>query len=251
MSKVLNTKILAIETSSHACSAAILKQQNEKVQIFEVFEDAPRKHNELILPMLDEVLNQAQCQLSDMTALAFGRGPGAFTGVRIATSAIQAIAYGSDLPVAAISSLAAVAQGFFRTTQQDALFVANDARMNEVYSGLYQMQDGIMKSVAEEKVIAPENLFEAYAPILSNHPNDWSAVGNGWMAYSETLQPGLAQWQLPLLEQSPLPHAQDIAVLALAALNNDQLLPAHQVLPIYLRDNVAKKSMSNKLSAKG
>ena len=245
MNKALTINILAIETSSNACSAAVLTSQNNQIEIFEVFQDAPRQHNVLIIPMLDEVLEKANMQLSDMDALAFGRGPGAFTGVRVATSVIQAMAFGADIQVAPISSLAALAQGIYRLTKKTQLFVANDARMNEVYAGAFQLNNGFMQEVASEKVIAPELLEQEYGDFLSQSTN-WSAVGSGWNAYNDVLQPFLEKQSLNQVKVELLPHAQDIAFLALNQVNNNQLYPASQVVPIYLRDNVAKKSVAKK-----
>ncbi|MFK5986490.1 MAG: tRNA (adenosine(37)-N6)-threonylcarbamoyltransferase complex dimerization subunit type 1 TsaB, partial [Pseudomonadota bacterium] len=113
-----NKIIVAIETSSIACSAAVLIQSSSAPVIYEVWQQAPRQHTDLILPMLDDVLQQAGCTLSDVDALAFGCGPGAFTGVRIATSVIQAISYAAKIKVVLVSSLAALAQGQFRLQQE-------------------------------------------------------------------------------------------------------------------------------------
>jgi len=191
--------------------------------------------------MLDKVLQQAGCQLQDMDALAFGRGPGAFTGVRIATSVIQAMAFGSDIQVASVSSLAALAQGIHRLTGKTELLVANDARMNEVYLGAYQYQDDFMTLQGQEKVIAPSLLEQEFNPILATSSN-YFAAGTGWSAYPDILQRYLQNNMITQLEPELLPHAQDIAQLAIQQVMQNQLLPAEQVVPIYLRDNVAKKS---------
>ena len=245
MSKVPNINILAIETSSHACSAAVLQKEQEDIEICEVYQDAPRQHNVLIIPMLEEVLAKSGCQLSDMDVLAFGRGPGAFTGVRVATSVIQAIGYATDIKIAPVSSLAALAQGIYRLSGETQLLVANDARMNEVYAGAYQNKNGFMFEVAPETVAIPQELEKNYLDAIQSN-GIWKAVGSGWNVYRDDLQSLLDKDFISELKIELLPHAQDIAYLALQNIKNNQLYPASQVVPVYLRDNVAKKSANQK-----
>ena len=151
-------KILAIETSTQACSAALLDGEPQDFSCIERFEIAPRQHTQLILPMIDSVLDEAGYDINQMDAVAFGRGPGAFTGVRVATGVVQAISYGADLPVAQISSLAALAQACYDLEKLEKVLVANDARMDEIYFGAYELKSGFMSLSGQEQVIKPEQL---------------------------------------------------------------------------------------------
>ena len=135
-------KLLAIDTATEGCSAALVNDQ----QLLTRMEVQPRKHAELILPMLDELLSEAGLAISQLDALAFGRGPGAFTGVRIATGVIQGIAFGADLPVVPVSTLRALAQRAFQEYQHANVLTAFDARMDEVYWASYQLaENGLMR----------------------------------------------------------------------------------------------------------
>ena len=143
--------ILAIETATEACSAALAVDG----EIIERYQVAPRRHTQLIHGQMEEVLAETGLALGQLDAIAFGRGPGAFTGVRIATSVVQGVAFALDLPVIPISTLAALAQG----CEGDRLLVAIDARMNEVYWGVYRRdQGGLVELVGEERVVAPEQV---------------------------------------------------------------------------------------------
>lgn len=246
--------ILAIETSTIACSAALLIQSQSDPVIYESWKNAPRQHTDLILPMLDDVLQHAGCSLSDIDALAFGCGPGAFTGVRIASSVIQAISYAGNINVVSVSSLAALAQGILRTksstqsTQADAyqnIVVASDARMNEVYIACYQKQGDKMLLIGEEKLLKPENMGSFIQDFCNNHPQ-WAAVGSGWLEYESLIEPQLIDFPYADRICDCLPHAQDIAFLAMDKLAKGEYGDAQTALPVYLRNDVAKKSAVNK-----
>ena len=256
--------ILAIETSTTGCSAALLIQSASDSVIYESWKNAPRQHTDLILPMLDEVLEQANCSLSDVDALAFGCGPGAFTGVRIATSVIQAIAYAANIKVIPVSSLAALAQGAYRTqgrvdnnseanveSEPDNVYqnivVASDARMNEVYLACYKDCSTNMMLIGEEQLLKPEDVGNAIEQFCKNHPQ-WTAIGNGWSEYQDVIEPQLTDFPYATMLSDGLPHAQDIAVLAAVKLANNQYGDALSALPVYLRNDVAKKSAAQKMT---
>jgi len=233
-------KILGLDTSSNACSVALLEGSQQDFSCIERFEIAPRQHTQLILPMIDSVLDEAGYDIKQIDALAFGRGPGAFTGVRVATGVIQAIAYGADLPVAQISSLAAIAQGC--SGQNDKLLVANDARMDEIYFAAYEINAGFMTLTGREQVLKPQQL----GAVLDNSielDDSWQTVGSGWSVYAEQLLSIASQCcSLPdMRDEFSYPHARDIAYLALKEAGSKTLVSAEQVSPVYLRDNVAKK----------
>jgi tRNA threonylcarbamoyladenosine biosynthesis protein TsaB len=220
-------KILAIDTSGDACSAALLVGS----QLEQRLAQEPRRHGELVLGMMDGLLAQADIGLTQLDALAFGRGPGSFTGVRIATSVVQGAAFGADLPVVPVSTLAALAQGQFRTGGRLRTLAAFDARMGEMYWGPYQLGDGgLVRLVGEEQVAPPELVFL---------PQDggWSGAGSGWSVYGDVLRRRLGK---PLLSVVPdaFSEARDIAVLAAAELVAGRAVTAERALPVYLRDQV-------------
>lgn len=222
-------KLLAIETATEACSAALYLDG----EVREEYEFAPRGHAELVLGMVDRLLTKAQIRPVQLDAVAFGRGPGAFTGVRIATGVIQGIAYAADLPVVPVSTLAALAQGGLREFGWTHIAAAIDARMNEVYWAAFSANDaGLMVAHSDEVVCAPDQV-----PLLDG--KEWHGIGSGWQTFSEALsvrQEGkVLDWQ-----GEYLPHAQDVAVLAVDAFAKGQVVTAREALPVYLRDKVVQ-----------
>lgn len=234
-------KILALDTSSNACSVALLDGSQQNFSCIERFEIAPRQHTQLILPMIDSVLDEAGLDIKQIDILSYGRGPGAFTGVRVATGVVQAIAYGADLPVAQISSLAAIAQ----SVQEDKLLVANDARMDEIYFAAYEIDDGFATLTGNEQVLKPEQLKSVLEQSI-RLDESWKIIGNGWSVYNEQLISVISQCRAltdknKITDESSYPHARNIAYLAFKEVACDTLVNAEQVSPVYLRDNVAKK----------
>jgi tRNA threonylcarbamoyladenosine biosynthesis protein TsaB len=230
----MTIKILAIDTSTEACSAALLcdGQMHERYQL------APREHGRLILKMIDEVLSDAGLSLKQLDALAFGRGPGAFTGVRIATGVIQGLAFGADLPVVPVSSLAALAQGAARQHGATRVLAALDARMGEIYWGVYQSDAaGLMVEVEVERV-CPAQMIETPAGM------GWFGVGSGFAAYAEILRERLGA-ALAGCAPDAYPQARDVAVLGAAAFARGEAVSAEQALPVYLRDNVVQTRASS------
>ncbi|MDH5784823.1 MAG: tRNA (adenosine(37)-N6)-threonylcarbamoyltransferase complex dimerization subunit type 1 TsaB [Chromatiales bacterium] len=224
-------KLLAIETATEACSAA-LHIDGEVVERYEI---APRGHTGLILPMVDALLAEAQLAPAQLDAIAFGRGPGAFTGVRIAVGVVQGIGFALELPVLPISTLAALAQGGQREYGWSHVAAAIDARMGEVYWGSFAADEaGVMQSVGEECVCPPDQV-----PLLHNY--SWHGIGSGWQSYATEL--GARQGSSVLSATGDyFPHARDVATLAVAAFQRGEAVSAEQALPLYLRDNVAVKS---------
>ena len=220
-------KLLAIDTTESACSAALLNDG----EITERFEIAPRRHSTLILPMMDELLLEAGLKLDQLDALAFARGPGSFTGVRIATAITQGAAFGANLPVIPVSSLQALAEGCRRRRDAKGVLVALDARMQEVYWGAFRTDEtGRLVSVLDEAVVAPTDVVvPEYA--------DWHAVGSGWGAYQEILESRCENLQS--VDPDAQIHAADVARLAVAAFAAGATVRAENALPTYLRDQVA------------
>ncbi len=222
-------KILAIETATEACSAA-LGLDDSCIQRFEV---APRQHTQLILPMIDELLLEADIKISDLDAIAFGQGPGAFTGVRIAIGVIQGLAFAHDLPVIPISTLAALAQHFAK--DHDHVAAAIDARMQEIYWGLYKKNNaGIMQKIREETVSSPSEL----APISAGN---WFGAGSGWKTYPDELASKFSS-NLSDFEGDVYPCAENILTLARVAYRQNEAISVESATPIYLRNNVAIKN---------
>jgi tRNA threonylcarbamoyladenosine biosynthesis protein TsaB len=224
-------KILAIDTSTDACSAALLTDDG----VLDHFELAPSRHAHLILSMIDAVLADAEVTPASLDALAFGRGPGSFTGLRIAAGVIQGIAFGLDLPVVPVSTLAGLAQAALQTKKATHVLAALDARMNEVYWGAYAPDgDEIMQCIGREIVCAP-----AQVPVPES--GSWIGVGPGWARYAEELQKrvggGLTGW-----EGDFYPHARYIARLAGHYYSKGLIVDAAQAVPTYLRDEVAWKT---------
>ncbi len=194
----------------------------------------PRAHARVMLPMLDELLAEAQLRPLQLDGVAFVRGPGAFTGVRIATAAAQAIALGADIPALPVSTLATIACGVFRQHECDKVAVAIDARMGEVYWGTYKRQgeQNLMEPVLvdEERVCDPSNV-----PPLDS---EWIAAGTGWAA-----------WEAQLLQASnatlvsgiePLPHAENVLAIGREMFMQNRGVAPEQAIPVYLRNDVAR-----------
>jgi tRNA threonylcarbamoyladenosine biosynthesis protein TsaB len=220
-------KLLAIETSTEACSAAI-EFDGDRRQLYEI---APRRHAELILPMVDSLLSEADIPLQALDGLAFGRGPGAFTGVRIAAGVIQGLAYAADLPVAPVSTLASMAQGISDRSSKIACSI--DARMGEVYWGLYKQDSNkCMQIQGQESVCRPD-------AVDLPDSNEWYGAGSGWDTYANELG---NQFGGKLLgkDSSIYPTADGILTLALAIFKNGGTVDAAEALPVYLRDKVTQ-----------
>ncbi|MFM5410348.1 tRNA (adenosine(37)-N6)-threonylcarbamoyltransferase complex dimerization subunit type 1 TsaB [Aeromonas veronii] len=225
-------KILAVDTATEACSAALLVGD----KLFSRWEEAPRDHTRKILPMVQAVLEDAGISLSDLDAIAFGRGPGSFTGVRIGISVAQGLAFGAGVPLIGISTLAAMAQGAYRLDGAQQVLTAIDARMNEVYFGRYELIDGRMQLVGDEVVSDPVALVDARGKLAGRV----TCVGTGFETYGETLS-GLAD-ELAV-SQVRFPAAEDMLPLARAAWLAGEAVPVEQATPVYLRDKVTWKKL--------
>lgn len=220
--------ILALDTCTEMCSAAVLFEG----QLFERSELTQRGHSEKILTMLDAVMAEAGCNLADINVVAFGRGPGSFTGVRIGVGVAQGIAFARQLPVVPVSTMAAVAQIAIDDYAASRIAVAMDARMGEVYAGHFVEENGLATALDDERVCPPTE----YKPVDTLQ---WFAAGTGWGEFETVLQANFSQ-QITQ-QQVLLPTAAAIIKLALHKAENGQTIAADQAVPVYLRDNVAKK----------
>jgi len=225
-------KLLALDTSTEACSAALLLDK----EIHERFEIAPGAHSRLILPMIEDLCAQAGVQLKDMDALVFGRGPGSFTGVRIAASVVQGLAFGADLPVIPVSTLAALAQGASQLHQWSRVLSALDARMGEVYWGAFERgPDGVMRSVQDECVVAPDQVMLP--------TGEWHGAGPGWAAYTTALQARCGA-HVVNSDGQMFPRAAFLLPIAAVEFKRGAVVTAEHALPVYLRDQVAQRPRS-------
>lgn len=222
-------KLLAIDAATEACSAAILVDG----EIHERHAVAPRGHAQRLLTMVDEILAEAGVSLRSLDAIAFDRGPGSFTGVRVGTSVTQGLAFGADLPVIPVSSLAALAQGAWRATGETHILSVIDARMVEVYWGYYSHANGIMVLQGEEHICMANE-------VTPNMGENWYGAGSGWQAYAEELKAGI-QAVSNGIDAESLPLARDMLPLAEYEYHNKRYVSAEQALPTYLRNEVAKK----------
>lgn len=223
-------KLLAVDTATDACSAALW--QNGECR--ERYALAPREHTRRLLPMVDELLAEAGLTLNRLDAIAFGRGPGSFTGLRIAVGVAQGLALGAGLPVVPVSDLAALARSGWRETGKTHWLACLDARMGEVYAGRFVVEAGLPEAQSEELVVAPQQLP---APERGN----WEGIGPGFAAYADALKERLGARLAGILPEC-LPHAGDIAAIAAAAVERGDTLAAEQAAPVYLRNNVAQTS---------
>jgi tRNA threonylcarbamoyladenosine biosynthesis protein TsaB len=223
-------RLLALDTATECCSVALLFEGRLLTREIEV----ARGHAERILPMIDEILGEAGISLPQLQAIAFGRGPGSFTGVRLAAGIAQGLAFGSGLGIIAISDLGAVAQRVFdEDSGVTRALVCNDARMQEVYWGCFERgSDGLAMARGPERVSPAANV---------GLPSSWAdaaGLGRGFAAYPGLKAlPGVAvrgNWD------RLLPRAAEVARLAVADLAAGRLLGPEAAVPVYLRDDVAR-----------
>jgi tRNA threonylcarbamoyladenosine biosynthesis protein TsaB len=220
-------KLLAFETATEACSVAL----HVDGQVLERFEIAPRRHAELSLPWAEQLLAEAGIARSQLDGIALSRGPGAFTGVRLAIAIAQGIALALDRPLLPVSTLHTLA---LRAPQSAPRVLASiDARMGEVYAAQFiRTGDGELELQGQEVVIAPDALE------LPADASEWAAVGTGFGAVDGALAARL-QARLSSLDALALPHASDVLKIAVPVLQRGGGIAPELVQPAYLRDNVA------------
>jgi tRNA threonylcarbamoyladenosine biosynthesis protein TsaB len=231
-------KILALDTATENCSAALLIRG----ALLSREELIVRGHAQRILPMIVELLSEADVALQELTAIAFGRGPGGFTGVRLAACIAQGLAFGAALPVVAVSDLQALAQ---RALGEEAgierVLVCTDARMHEVYCGAFQRgSGGHARASAPEYVAAPQavQLPQAWRPASGVAGAKVLGTGSGFTAYPE-LRVALGSG-VGTIREDLWPRAAEIAQLAVAEVHAGRLLAPEAAIPVYLRDDVAQ-----------
>ncbi len=221
-------KLLALDSATEACSAALLQEGG----MIERYELLGRGHAERLLPMVDELLVEAGIGLSALDAIAFGRGPGSFTGLRIAAGITQGLAAGARLPVLPVSDLAAVASAGARLSGKNQILVCMDARMGQVYWAAFDCSAGQPLAVTEEAVADP-------ASVAPPGPEPWFGAGHGFTAYP-VLAASLGA-RLAGMAAELLPRASDIARIAAADFAAGRGLDAASALPVYLRNEVVHR----------
>ena len=225
-------RILAIETSTEYCSIALL--QGDAVRSHS--ELAGQRHSEILLSMIDRLLVEENCQLTDLDALAFGAGPGSFTGVRIAASVAQGLAFGADIQVVPVCTLEALAEAAGIDSGASKIACALDARLDEVYFAAYE-RDGQDWKIVIEPCLSPIGELESL-------PGDgWQGVGSGFAILDGQLAKHL---HTPSVDSTRVPQADAIARLAVRSLQSGRLqavsalnFDAANAQPIYLRNKVA------------
>lgn len=226
-------KILALDTATEACSAALAIDG----EVYERYEVLGRGHGQRLLPMVQEVLAEGGVALAALDAIAFGRGPGAFTGLRIAAGVTQGLAFGAGLPVVPVSDLAALASRAASLRNARWVLACLDARMAQVYWAAFDCADP-----AAPVTLMPEAVSDPAAvrlPAQGEDPVRWFAAGHGIAAYPAlgTLLAG----QLAGHDAGLLPHARDIARLGARAFAAGEAVTAEQAVPVYIRDEVAHR----------
>ncbi len=221
-------KLLALDTATEACSAALLVDG----RLLSRYSEPERGHAELILPMVDELLVESGLKLVDLDCVAVGRGPGAFTGIRIGVSVAQGLAFGANLPVVPVSDLAALAQRAVEACGVPAVVACIDARMGEVYWGAFKAgPGGLVMPYIEESVSPPE-------AVSVDWEEEWMAAGSGWTTYPEMAQ--RAARRSPVnMDGTLLPRAAEIARLAERDYLEGKAVAPEEAQPVYLRDRVA------------
>jgi tRNA threonylcarbamoyladenosine biosynthesis protein TsaB len=219
-------KLLAIDTATQRCSVA-LYLDGETV---ERAVDDPRAHADNVLPFVEQLLAGAAMSLAALDGIAFGRGPGGFTGLRVAAAVTQGLALGSDLPVAGISDLAALAHAALQAAGGSSVAAGLDARMGEIYYGIYRSGGQGVEAIVEDRLARPEEV-DIHTP--------GRAVGPGWRAHFDALPPATRDALKISADGPPAAHA--VAALGAIEFAAGRGGPAETAVPVYLRDNVAKK----------
>ena len=234
--------LLAIETSSDACSVAL----SDGAEVIEQHVEEPRRHAELVLQQVRAVLAEAGISVTQLAALVYGRGPGSFTGVRIATAVVQGLAYGAELGVVPVSSLATLAlSGALADSTKIA--VAIDAHMSEVYFGAYELRRKVASDgeraattdiveVGSEVVSAPEAVA---LPVDETDGSGWTLVGSGWNRYAEQFI-CVSPERAAAISADIHPRAANALQLGRSAWLRGEIVAPEHAIPTYLRNRVTR-----------
>ncbi|ARS53418.1 tRNA (adenosine(37)-N6)-threonylcarbamoyltransferase complex dimerization subunit type 1 TsaB [Kushneria konosiri] len=221
------TSLLALDASSSACSVALWMDGH----VISRVEHAPRGHTRRLMPMIDALLDEAGIARTSLDAIAYGHGPGSFTGIRIAAGVAQGIAYGLGCPLLGVSTLRALARSACQRDGASLVMPALDARLGELYVALYQVEQGQLKAVLDDAVMAPGALV-----LPSCTPGSITMIGSG-VALMDGLSLDVRECIGTSIESRD-PEACDIAQLAAMDLASGLITSPQEALPIYLRDQV-------------
>lgn len=220
-------KLLAIDTSTEACSAALWLDG----ELRERYEITGRDHTQKLMPQVASLLAECGVSYSQLDGIVCGHGPGSFAGVRIGVGYVKGLGLALDKPVLGVSSLAMLALRVAREHGVTQVLAAIDARMNEVYFGAFEVQDGKLRQLAPE-IVAPPTAV----PAMSE--GRWAAAGTGWGTYRDLLDNAVAVDLVQVLPEA-LPHAGDALLLALPEFEAGRAINADDLAPVYLRNKVA------------
>jgi tRNA threonylcarbamoyladenosine biosynthesis protein TsaB len=228
----MNLNVLAIDTSTDAYSVACCCGG----KIIEHFEVAPYKHSLFILEAVKKILVECNLAVAQLDCVAFAHGPGSFTGLRLAASVVQGLAMAYNLPVVPISTLQTIAQGAYVEHKAENVLVGIDARMHEIYWGVYNLaEDGYMQKVVDDALIAPNKVV-----IPSQFTNKQTlGIGNAWEVYGDVLQECCRV--STIVKENCYPHARYVLMLAEKNYRGGKVVAAAEALPVYLRDEVTHK----------
>lgn len=224
-------KFICFDTATDALSCALWSDG----EVIEHDELAPRRHADQLLSVVGRVLAEAGIARSGLDAIGFGRGPGSFTGLRIAAGVAQGLAFSLDVPAVPVSTLVAIGQGALRENGSRRVLALLDARLGEVYAGAMEADGGVMRPVRSERLCLPGDLVEELGA-----GGGWTACGPGWNVCRETLADRL-HGRLEHLDPDRLPRARDLATLVRSGWRDGLSVPAEQALPVYLRRQVVRR----------
>jgi tRNA threonylcarbamoyladenosine biosynthesis protein TsaB len=225
--------ILSVEASTESCSAALCTDNN----IFVRHQIAPREHSKLLLNMIDELLKEANIGIQEIDAFAYGMGPGSFTGLRIAASIVQGLAFGTNKEVIPISTLQALAQAAWRRFGYTQVFATLDARMQEIYFGFYELdKNNIMQNIDTDRLISPDCFTDLPSELVAKN---WHGVGSGMAIYHEILKKSLPCVELQ--ETLLYPSALEVAIIANKIYGIKGGKPAESAIPVYLRNKITER----------
>ena len=229
--KMIVMKLLALDTSTEYLSLALSLDGKTFTRDLH----AGQTHSQLILPLLGELLDEAEITLADLDGIAFGAGPGSFTGLRIGCGVAQGLAFGANLPVVGVSTLLALAQA----NGSEKVMVCLDARMGEIYHAAYIKNNERWDEVSAVGLSKPDAM-----PSLTG--DGWVGVGNGWQSYAQQLETCYGS-QIRQVIPDVHPQAVAIAELANPLFEAGLGLPAAKAAPIYIRNKVAFKTSEREL----
>jgi len=225
-------KLLALDTSSDACSVAL--QSGDEISEQHVVQ--PKQHTKILIPMIQRLLHDAGVELQELDAIVLGNGPGSFIGMRIAASVAQGLAHGSGLKIVPISSMAAVAAEVIDKHQASDVIVAQDARMNEVYLGTYRSDGEGLPAAVSDELIQP---VEQIAGLTDIPPSELFAAGRGWQKYPSLLQ--LNRATIAKVVDVHYPKAKYLLALGARACQAGKVIEPENLAPAYIRTKVAEK----------